>query len=53
MPHTPFCGCHPLDHLLKPFEALERLWMITGKIKELHPEFFRMKFFNCFDPIRP
>ncbi len=52
MPHTPVSGCQPLDHLVKPFEALDGLRMIAGKIKELHSEFFRVKFFNCFNPIR-
>jgi hypothetical protein len=41
-----------LDHLFKPFETLDGLWMIAGKIKEMHPEFHGVKFFNRFDAIR-
>jgi hypothetical protein len=52
MPHAPVSGCQPLHHLVKPFEALDGLWMIAGKMKEMHPEFFRVKFFNRFDSIR-
>jgi hypothetical protein len=51
-PHTPACGCQPLDHLFQPFEALDSLRMIARKIKEMHPEFFRVKILNRFNPIR-
>jgi len=52
MPHSPVCGGQPLGHLFKPFEALDGLWMMVGKMKEMHPEFFGVKFFNRFDSIR-
>jgi hypothetical protein len=52
MPRSPVCACQPLDHLFKPFETLSYLWMIAGKIKEIHSEFFGVKFLNRFDSIR-
>jgi hypothetical protein len=52
MPHSPVSDCQPLDHFVKPLEALDGLWMMVRKMKELHPEFFRVKFFNRFGSIR-